>query len=252
MTFAGFERNLQLATAGLEPKAIAAQLAAFARAELAKAIQSGAASPPYETIVNGRIGASEDTVIPPGPIVYQFHGGNLWPSVIGFALDYLKRRSPKDSGDYQNSFVVIAGGRVKAGYHQGIHRRALLGGRRADADIKPTERVIITNIQPYTRKVEVGGMKMRVPPGLFKDTESAIEGEFGEAVNVRTRFLKLHAGVGPGVPYILKGHQRQIAAKQNRQSSAFRAGRATLSDRKDSKAGQQLTYPSLVLTLNID
>jgi len=229
--FQTFERDLKLATVGMEPRAIAAHLAAFAKSELAKVIASGAARSPYQTIVNGRVGAAEETVVPPGPIVYQFNGGNLWPVVIGFALDYLKQRSPKDSGDYQNSFVVIANGRVRSGSYAGVHRRALLGGQvTPTTDIPQSAKVIITNTRPYTRKIEMGAMRMSVPPGLFKDAESAVQGEFSEAVSVRTQFLRLHSGIAPGLPYLLKGSAR----------------------RKDSRAGQPLTYPSLVLSLLVD
>jgi hypothetical protein len=249
-TFGTLERQLKVATANMEPAALAAQLAAFAKSELAAAIQRGDASPPYETVVNGRVGAAEESVIPPGPIVYVFSGGNLWPAVIGFALDYLQRRSPVDSGDYRNSFVVIADGRIKGGSYAGVYRRALLGGKvQGPTDIPASAKVIITNTQPYTRKIEMGAMRMSVPPGLFKDAESAVAGEYGEVVSVSTQFLRLHSGIAPDLPYILKGAGRVGRAVRSRQSSAYRAGRSTLTLRRDSRAGQPLTYPSLVLNM---
>src|SRR3954464_13170980 len=104
-----FARDLQLATAGLEPQAITAQLARFARAELAGAIQRGEASPNYARFVNGRAGAPEESVIPPGPILYVF---STWGDVIPWALADLEKRSPRKSGRYQLSHIVMVGGRV--------------------------------------------------------------------------------------------------------------------------------------------
>jgi hypothetical protein len=39
-----------------------------------------------------------------------------------------------------------------------------------------------------------------------------------------------------------------LSPKQSRRSSAFRAGKTVLVSRKDTRAGQPLTYPALVLT----
>src|SRR6185369_10254520 len=91
-----FERDLRLATAGLEPDAINAALAKFARAELAKTIAGGAPQQ-YEKFVNGRAGAVEESVKAPGPIVYVFTN---WSLVINAALQELQKRSPRRSGRY--------------------------------------------------------------------------------------------------------------------------------------------------------
>src|SRR4051794_12782640 len=101
-SFQTFARDLQLATAGLEPAAIAAQLARFARSELAGAIQRGEASRIYAKFVNGRAGAPEESVIPPGPILYVF---SQWGPVLEYALKYLEGRSPKKSGKYQLAHI---------------------------------------------------------------------------------------------------------------------------------------------------
>jgi hypothetical protein len=50
--FEFFERDLRVATAGLEPEAINRAVAAFARQELQRVIADGSASPDYQRYVN--------------------------------------------------------------------------------------------------------------------------------------------------------------------------------------------------------
>lgn len=246
-TFQTFRRDLGLATAGLEQQAIAAQLAAFAHAEVEDAIRRGEASPSYRRFVNGQPDMPEERVTLPGPIDYVFSG---WDQIIPFALDYLRGRSPVDSGDYQNSFVVIVNGRVVSRSSSGYQRRVLFGGQAGGGlDIPADALVTITNTQPYTRKIEVGAMRLSVQPRIFEDAEHEVASKFEGQVSTSTQYLRLHGGIADGVPYTLKGRQRQRAVAQTSRSSAFRAGRRALSDRGDSKAGQPLTYPSLVMTL---
>ncbi len=200
-----FERDLRLATAGLEPEAINKALAAFARQELAKAISAGA-SPEYEKYVNGRQGAAEETVKAPGPIIYEFVN---WPLVIAAALAELQKRSPRKSGRYASSFIVLAN-QVPVADYRGIPAEA---------------EVVITNFQPYVRRIEVGkngssGKRM------FDLTKVALNSRFKEGFRAETKFLNFSAGIHPMMPYRLKsGHGR----------------------RKDRQAGGVLSYPSIII-----
>lgn len=205
--FDAFDRELKLATADLSPEAIARELAKFARAELGKAISAGAPQT-YERFVNGRAGAAEETVVAPGPIVYVFSN---WKLVIDSALDELRKRSPRRSGRYVSSFVVIVGGRTVATDFSRI---------RADAE------VIIFNPQPYTRKIEVGAMRMNVPEQHFGAAASALRRRFSSAFRVERQFVSVPAGIHPLAPYRLKGG----------------GGR----DRISRKSGL-LSYPALVI-----
>lgn len=197
-----FERELRIATAGLEPQAIAKLLAQTARKALAEAQAEGSAPERYVRVVNGRIGAPEDSVIPPGPIVYEF----AWLSEVAtYALAFARERSPVRSGRYKRSWFVMVNGTAT---------------RALDA-IPSGAEVILTNDQPYSRKIEVGAMKMRVPPGVVEDTRQAVMRRFGNIVTAQRRFINL-------------------------------AGAYTLRQdggRKDRAAGKQLTYPALVLTM---
>lgn len=261
--FETFDRDIRVATEGLSQEAISAELARFARAELAAVVASGEGSPSYDRFVNGREGVSEDQVEAPGPILYRF---SWWAEVIATALGELVKLSPRRSGRYAGSFVVIADGQVA---HPG--EAIGLGSE-----------VIITNAQPYVRKVEQGHW-VSTPPKMFENAGRRVRAAYSGMLLVQTMFLRIPAGIHPLIPYILRGAQRSAsrralaewyqvpdavidawraqgrklgtvnmlrrAAAQNRMSSAWRAGREFLSGRKDTAAGQPLTYPALVLNM---
>lgn len=225
--FEFFERDLRVATAGMEPEEIDRAVAAFARQELRRVIAEGVASPDYERYVNGVHGAPEEAFRAPGQILYEFTN---WPLVIRFALDELQKRSPRRSGRFASSFIVISSGRIVSDY------RAIAAGAE----------VIIANFQPYTRKAETGLLK-KPKRYVFDGTKRMLNARFSGVFRAETRFLNIGSGVHPEIPYILKGNVRIRAAAQNNRSSAFRAGRATLASRKDTAAGQPLTYPAIVI-----
>jgi hypothetical protein len=225
--FEFFERDLRVATAGMEPEAINHAVAAFAREELKRVIAEGIASPDYQRYVNGVPGAPEEAYKAPGSIVYEFTN---WPLVILAALTELQKRSPRKSGRFAGSFIVIVGGRIVTDYRA----------------IPAAAEVIIVNFQPYTRKAETGLLK-QPKRYVFDGTKRVLNSRFNGVFKAETRFLNIGSGVHPEIPYILKGHVKVRAAAQNNRSSAFRAGRATLSSRKETAAGQPLTYPAVVI-----
>lgn len=244
------ERDLKLVTAGLEPAAIRLQLAAFARTERDRVVreQSGraGAEPAVRTFVNGAEGRAEDQVVPPGPIVYLFDYAR---EIVAFALARAREESPVASGAYRDAWFVLA------------------DGAKAEPDeIPPGAEVYVVNDRPYARKIHVGGAQFSVPPGIVERVRQAVLKTYGNVVSAEIRFIPLQGG------YVLKGRQRSVARKyaarirarinaggaasvdlnaleavQNRRSAAFRAGRSTLTARKDTRAGQQMTYPALLI-----
>jgi len=189
-----FDKQLRLATTDLEPAAINAALAKFARQELAKAISAGA-SPNYDKFVNHRHGVPEETVQAPGPIIYVF---NNWPLVINAALEELRRRGPRArSGLFASSFIVIVGGRLVNDFKS----------------IPAEAEVIIVNATPYSRKAEVG--RLGIPRRrLFDGTKNALSRRFRDAFRFETQFLNIGPGVHPMIPYRLKHGRRGRGAGQ--------------------------------------
>lgn len=208
-----FAKDIQLATAGISPQNIAAELAKFAQSELAQSIANGEGSPLYDRYVNGVKDAPESAVVAPGPILYDFI---WWQEVVEFALQFLVERSPIRSGRYKRSWIVMAD-----------------GSPVSDPSKIPIDaEVIITNDQPYSRKIDVGHMKMSVPPFVIEDARQAIMRIFGNMLTAKRTLIDLPDA------YILKGY--------------FRKGirpRARTKLRKDTMAGAKMTYPALVLTM---
>ena len=191
--FETFDRDIKVATAGLTDEAISKKLAAFARAELAKAISSGKASTTYEKYVNARRGAPEEAVVPPGPILYVFTN---WPLVVRTALAELVKRSPKRTGRYAAGFMVLANGMPVRDYSK----------------IKSDDVVTIFNVRPYTRKIEVGANGTgRRHVDLAK---RALSRRFKEGFVFETRFLDMRAGLHPEVPYRVKRSQGRRKDRQ--------------------------------------
>ncbi len=220
--FETFDRDIKIATAGLSEEAISAALAKFARSELTRVIQNGQGTAAYSRFVNGREGAAEESVKAPGPIVYVF---SWWESIIRDALAALVAVSPSKSGRFVKSFIVIANGRLVTDF----------------SEIDGAAEVIITNAQPYVRKIQVGAMKMSVPPRIFEQARKALFAKYTQQlISCQVTFLNIEGGVHPLIPYILKGNQRGVAVSKS--------GRAR-GRRKDTEAGQPLTYPALVLNM---
>jgi len=208
-----FAKDLQLATASIAPQNIATELARFAIASVREEIREGRASPRYDRWVNGREGANEFSVIPPGPILYEFH---WWNEVIEHSIDVLRKRSPVKSGRYRDSWFAMVDGVVVSDYSK----------------IPIGAKVIITNNQPYSRKIEVGFMNMSVPPAVVEDSLGVIRSRFGNVVEIKNTMITLPGG------YILKG----VFKKGIRPTSRTKL-------RKDTMAGADMTYPSLIMTM---
>lgn len=211
--FETFARDLQLATADLAPEAISRELARFARSSLADVIAAGEASTIYTKYVNGREGAEEETVVAPGPIVYDF---SYWQPILAFTLAELEKRSPRKTGAYIASHVVMVGSQVL----------------RPDAEIAAGEEVSVVTTVPYARKIESGFQRVSTGEAVFQDVRRKVQSQFGRAVDVKFRMVYIPNG------YILKGR--------------FRRGRKEFSRRKlqrDTQAGARMTYPAIVMNM---
>jgi hypothetical protein len=205
-----FARELKVATAGLEPQAIATLLAKSARAILAESQAARQFPQNYVKSVNGKIGAREESVVPPGPIVYT---AVWWSEIVTYGLAFAEERSPVRSGRFKSSWFAMSNGTQVLDYES----------------IPITAEVIITNDQPYSRKIEVGHQRVNVPPGVVLDLVSALRRKFGELVIVQRRFINLQGA------YRLK-------TEGSRRSQIRRRSRRGV-------VGRVLTYPAAVITL---
>jgi hypothetical protein len=97
--------------AALSPKAQSKAIADFAREELKRIERQHrrvlGRAPKHETIVDGRQGASEDSVRPNGTIVYEF--GIIADALVWIA-EQLERHSPRRTGVFAASHTLFADG----------------------------------------------------------------------------------------------------------------------------------------------
>ena len=161
-------------------------------------------------IVDGVVGALEETVR--AQIVYRY---TRLDQPIIFALAFLKQISPVGTGK---------------DHHPGLFRDswfAMVDGERTeDFSRIPAGAVItITNDQPYSRKIDVGGMRLSVPPHLVDQAAQVVSGRYGNSVTAQASYVTLQGG------YVMKGHGTHARRKL----------------RKDVAAGQPMTYPALII-----
>lgn len=185
---------------GIAPENLVAALAEGARAALAEVQASHQAPKTFVRYVNGREGASEESVILPGPILYNF---SWLPEVAEYALAFARARSPVKSGRFRDSWFAMVNGAAVSDL----------------TSIPPDAELIITNDQPYSRKIETGHMHMSVPPGIVEDTRQALMARFGNLITVQRKFISL------GGAYVLKTPGR----------------------RRKSQVGRDLSYPAVVI-----
>lgn len=195
-SLAFLDRQMTVAMAGLDDAAMRKQLAMFAKQSVAEVIGSGRAPAQYDRFVNGREGATEDSVVLPGPIVYVF---NNYGVVIRAAIEELQRRVPRRTGRYAASFEVLVNQRPTVDF----------------SNIPPGSEIIVVNRQPYTRKMETGANTSGARH--FDLAKAALNRRFSGVFQVQIMFLNMPAGILPGVPYVLKrsaGRRKARAAGQ--------------------------------------
>jgi hypothetical protein len=161
------------------------------------------------------VGALEEAVRE--QIIYRY---TRLDQPIIFALAFLKQISPVGSGKDR---------------HPGLFRDSwfvMVDGEPTDdfSRIPASAVITITNPQPYSRKIDVGSMRLSVPPHLVDQAAVAVNGRYGNSVTAQPRYVTLQEG------YAMRGH--------------FRHGRgvhARTRLRKDVAAGQPMTYPALII-----
>ena len=159
---------------------------------------------------------SQQTLVEMAALAPQLAGA-VWrsqlPSAVEQALlavEQAMRLSPVRSGRYRRAWCVVVDGRV---WTQDLAR------------IPAGSEVMVLNPEPYARKIDTGGMKTSVPPGIVEAARQIVQRQYPN-IQAERQFVTIPAGVIPGAPWILR---------QNHGRSRSRS------------AGQPITYPALVL-----
>ena len=147
---------------------------AFAKAEHAKVMRAPPRPSSFEQYVDGRKGASIDSMRRFG--VVEFHYFRI-AEVVEAAMQALFDLSPVDSGDYRNSHTIFVNGAAVRN----------LAGWSPDGDTE----VVIANPLIYSRKIELGLMKMRVPgtDRVYQQAVQRLKRQWGNIANIRFTFI---------------------------------------------------------------
>ncbi len=166
---------------------------------------------PFRILVDGRAAYSEEQVKPFGVIKYVFI---RLPQIARFAFITAQDLSPVESGRYKKSWLLIVDGAPFFSFLN-IPNNA--------------KQIILTNFQPYARKIHLRGARLRgVPPGIVERVRQITSRKYSSQVNINLSFIELRGA------YVLKNDYVQKR----------RSGRLRL----HTKAGREITYPSLIIT----
>lgn len=157
----------------LTPAARAERFALIARAGRDELIASGRAAPAYDTFVDGRQGAAEEEAR--STILYRFR---YLGDATFYALAFLIGRAPVRTGEFRASFFA------------GIDGRYVPALALQPQSVPETAEVIIGNLEPYDRKIDVqiaGSRRLRysVPAHIYADAARAVRRRFGNVVLAR-------------------------------------------------------------------
>lgn len=122
----------------------------------------------FTRAVDGVTGAREEAVKVNGRIVYRYP---RLEEIVRAAMEMLFDLSPVLSGEYRFGHTILVGG-------------------AAVSDLSAwdgTGEVVITNVLPYSRKIESGRMKMRVPgtDHVYEQAQFLLRQRFGNQARIK-------------------------------------------------------------------
>lgn len=213
MANTAFERIINLNLKTLPPKLAQETQVRIARHQLARVLGNGPDKPQYSLFVDGAPAVDENTVKPFGVITYIFV---RFGQVGRFVLNTARDQSPVASGRYKRSWILVAD-RVQV---------------EENSVPMNCEELILVNTQPYSRKIHVRGARLRgVPPGIVERVRQIALRRFRATFNIDMKYITLAGG------YKLKHNYIQTRKNGKR--------------RLHTKAGEELTYPALVITSKV-
>jgi hypothetical protein len=170
------ERDLALLLGDeLTPEGQTAALAAFAKEANAEALAQNEAvigrRPAVRVVVDGRVGAAEETVRPGGVIAYEY---DLVADMLTYIGDLLVAHSPVLTGRYARSFLILVDG---------------VPQEPGEALPPTAEDIVILNTTPYARKIEgVPGrppQSDQAPDGVFEAVAILAASRFGNVAAIK-------------------------------------------------------------------
>lgn len=220
MAFNSSVINIAFASAGKEA---AANFAKYAKGVVDSRIYSGKTiSKNYDMWINNIYDNDWNHATVPGEIRVNF---DLWAEAIPSAIEFLISKSPEKTGKYKGSWIVIV---------DGVHASEF-------SNIKRSSEVVITNYQPYHRKIEVGHVKFSGSDRyIVERSKSFVNRKYSGLIEAVTTYITLDGTGGSyggtEVPYILRGKFRKGTRNYSRKKI-----------RKDVAAGEKMKYPALVM-----
>lgn len=104
--------------------------------------------------------------------------------IAQFTLQTLRDRSPVGSGRDRHP-----------GLYRDSHLLFIDGHNVPDAkNWRPGQALEFSNPEPYARKIEIGAMKISVPPHVYQETAPIVAAKYGNSVNVQFTFMPLRFG----------------------------------------------------------
>lgn len=166
-------------------------LVATARGEEARVIReqrarSGGIAPTLTRIVDGRRGASYETVRENGVIILQW---KYLREIATVAMARLKARAPEVQGEYKRSIKLFVG--------------AAEGALSASGLPAGAQRVTIVATAPYSRRLEGGKDKdggpfvVQVAPHIVQETATLLARDYAGVANIRFIYEDIE---GPAAP----------------------------------------------------
>jgi hypothetical protein len=217
---AAFETVVRLQFDKFSPEEAKRRHIGIARAGLDAFLARQPAEPAVILEVDGRRAGSEEEVKPFGVIKYSFLRMNI---VAPFALSKAREFSPVgDASDARPG-------------HPGLYRASWFfigpdGHRLDENSIPPDASIILTNDQPYSRKINAGakGFERYAPPGVVEKVRQAVLAKFGATISANVVYLHLEGA------HVLQRDLRHIYK-----------GRRYGAPRRDARAGMEITYPGV-------
>jgi len=136
----------------------------------------------FTRTVDGRRNAAEETVKPDGIIVYDYPRMH---EIVQVAMNTLFDLSPVLSGDYRNAHTIYVDGNPVSNIK----------------DWDGTGEIVILNHVPYSRKIELGKMRMRVPgtDHVYEQAEYVLNQRYSNVARISFTYRGIAGG------YIAKG-----------------------------------------------